>query len=120
MGLDFSNNNAHWAYGGFHAFRKHVASSIGIDLDSMVGFIKDDNSGISWNTVSDPIKFLLDHSDCDGKLSVKECKLIAPRLREIIETWGESPEEIYDKQQALILANGMDEAVQTNRPLRFQ
>ena len=39
---------------------------------------------ISWDTIDDDLKFLLNHSDCDGHLSPRKCKKIAKRLTEII------------------------------------
>jgi hypothetical protein len=65
MGLDFSNNDAHWSYGGFHRFRSRLGNEIGIALDRMQGFGGD----VSWDSVHDAIKDLLNHSDCEDQLS---------------------------------------------------
>src|SRR3546814_9161128 len=65
MGLDFSHTDAHWAYSGFTRFRRALAKHEGIDLDAMEGFQRhgDDRPRVSWNTVTTPLKPLLDHSD---------------------------------------------------------
>lgn len=118
MGVDFSHCDASWAYSGFNRFRARLANQIGIVLDDMDGFNRNspDYSGVSWNTVKDPIKGLLNHSDCDGHITPKQCQRIAPRLRELVSSW----EDCYDKQMAISLADGMDEAAMKNENLEFQ
>jgi hypothetical protein len=111
MGLDFTESEAHWSYSGFMRFRKRIAKQINIDLDSMAGF----GGNINWDTVSDPIKPLLDHSDCEGKLTIKECKQIAPRLLEIIKSWPED----YDKNNATVLANDLQICADKNKIMEF-
>ena len=118
MGLDFSNNDAHWSYGGFMNFRRKLAKEIEIDIDSMQGFV-DGKGGISWDNVTDPLKIFLNHSDCDGELSPKECELIAPRLLEIIRTWDDSLDNQYDKSQAILLISGMNKSIINKEPLEF-
>lgn len=115
MGLDFSHADAHWAYSGFMRFRRRIAATLGIDLERMVGFSK--NATISWDTIGDDIKILLDHSDCDGELSPNECRKVAPRLREIVSPW---PDDDFDKRKALLLADGMDLAAKNEEPLEFR
>ena len=122
MGIDFSHCDAHWAYSGFHRFRTKLAKEIGIDLDRMKGFgatwAGETAAGdIEWaNSKDDPIISLLDHSDCDGHISPGKCKKIAPRLRELVDKWDD---EDYDKQQALLLAEGMELAANERRNLKF-
>lgn len=113
MGLDFSHCDAHWSYSGFHRFRCKLAKEIGIDLDSMKGF----GGKISWDKIKDPIKPLLNHSDCDGELTSEECREVAPRLRELVKDW---PDDDYDKQKALELADGMEFAAIMNENLEFR
>lgn len=122
MGLDFSHGDAHWSYSGFHRFRCKLARAINIDLEEMDGFAREPLLGCivegkPWpDTEIDPLIALLNHSDCDGELTPDQCKSIAPRLREIVEQF---PADDYDRQQALMLADGMDEAVQENELLEF-
>jgi len=112
MGIDFSHTEAHWSYSGFMNFRRRIAQEIEIDLDMMEGFGGD----IPFDSVNDPIMPLLNHSDCEGELTPKECGIVAPRLRELVSTWDD---EDYDKRHALYLAEGMDEAVDRNENLIF-
>src|SRR3546814_12914881 len=101
MGLDCSHTGAHWAYSGFTRFRRALAKHEGIDLDAMEGFQRhgDDRPRVSWNTVTTPLKPLLDHSDCDGELTPEECRQVAPRLREVVKAvW---PGDCYDRQTGL-------------------
>jgi len=113
VGLDFNNSNAHWSCYGFNRFRARLANEIGIDLDNMAGF---GGSELPWNQVKDDIKPLLNHSDCDGYLSVAEMKLVYPRLIELVSKWSDN----YDKEHALILAKDMEICVKKNVPLEFQ
>lgn len=123
MGIDFSHCDSHWSYYGFHWFRVRLAKEIGIDLEKMEGF-EDLRSmstgsfekGMSWKGIKDPIKCLLNHSDCDGRISAKKCAVIYPRLLELIKDW---PDDDYDKKQALELAEGMKEAAESNQALMF-
>lgn len=112
MGLDFSHCNARWAYSGFMRFRRKLANEIGMDLSKMEGFDGD----IPFSNYKDDIIPLLDHSDCDGELTVEECKKVAPRLRELVSTWEDTDR---DKKIALELADGMDYALERDEPLRF-
>lgn len=117
MGIDFSHCEAHWAYSGFMRFRIRLAKEIGIDLMKMDGFGEaPDYGGLPWDKVIDPIVPLLNHSDCDGELSPQECKLVAPRLRELVASW---PDDDYDKIKALELAEGMEFAADEGEALIF-
>lgn len=112
MGLDFKDSEARWSYSGFNAFRDRLAREIGIELKGMYG-----HGGIlSWKNVTDAIVPLLDHSDCEGELSAKECKAVAPRLLELIRDW---PEHDYDRVMATILAKDMQKLARKNKPLVF-
>lgn len=112
MGLNFSHTEASWSYGGFMEFRKRLANQIGVNLDRMAGF----GGKRSWTTVKDSIKLLLNHSDCDGTLSLGQCRKIAPRLRKLVSSW---PNDDYDKVNALELADGMEKAEQEGVVLEF-
>lgn len=143
MGLDFNKSEAHWAYSGFNRFRVKLAEEIGVCLNFMEGFWEEGTSSMStveltkrlvgtkvmdehffwlpkkpmkWDKISDPIVDLLYHSDCDGELTAEQCGKIAPRLRELIANWSDDD---YDKQQALLLAEGMEQCHKDNEPLKF-
>lgn len=112
MGLDFDRSDASWSYGGFHRFRERLAEEIDIELDNMVGFGGD----ISWNTIKDDIKHLLNHSDCQGYIGSNRCGLIAVRLKELVKNWDDDD---YDKRMALKLAMDMKGCKNANKRLNF-
>ncbi|MFT8709786.1 MAG: hypothetical protein ABF820_10185 [Sporolactobacillus sp.] len=111
LGLNFSHCDAHWSYGLFHQFREMLASAIGMDLNQMEGF----GGSIPFADFDDPIIPLLDHSDCEGSLSVAECQQVAPRLAALTANW---PEANF-KQEIRSLIHGMERAIQENQPLYF-
>jgi len=112
MGLNFMGGDARWSYSGFNRFRTKLASQIGITLDKMKGFDGEN----SWDFETDDIIPLLNHSDCDGELTVKECKKVWPRLKELIEDWDD---DNYDKINALRLIEDMKGTIKNNEPLEF-
>lgn len=123
MGLDFSHGDAHFSYGGFAEFRIRLAQEIGLDLHAMEGFTDShrntnrNRKPLSWTKVKDAIVPLLNHSDCDGELTVEECLTVAPRLRELVNDW---PEDDWDRKRAFELADAMEEAAKANESLEFQ
>jgi len=114
MGVDFSHGDARWSYSGFQAFRRRLAAEIGIEsLTAMEGYDGDE----PWTPYeSDVIVKLLNHSDCDGDLPPEHLPAIAARLRELVSAW---PDDQYDKQQAIYLAEGMEMAATDDEPLTF-
>ena len=105
MGINFAKRinefyDLHWSYHGFHYFRKKLAKEIGIELDNMEGF----GGGIPWDKINDSIKKLINHSDCDGYLSPDDCRIIYPRLLELVKNWNNDD---YDKIKAIKLAEAM-------------
>lgn len=113
MGLDFSHCEARWAYSGFHRFRERLANMIGFSLNDMDGF----GGSRQWDTIHDDIKPLLDHSDCDGVLTPEECKVVYPRLNELIQDWSDGD---VDKSRALELIEGMKLCVELGEDLEFK
>ena len=112
MGLDFSHGDAYWSYSSFNRFRERLAQTAGFNLREMQGF----DGRKSWDNIKDPIKGLLNHSDCDGALTETQCKAIIPRLKELITFWDE---EDYDKRKALRLIDGIEEAMKKNEEFYF-
>jgi hypothetical protein len=120
MGLDFRWRGRNtlvaprWSYGGFHSFRERLANSAGLgDLNSFAGF---GGKRPFPHADEEPIAPLLNHSDCEGSLSPWECKLIAPRLRELVASW---PPDDYDRQNAELLASACETCAVTGDPLEF-
>lgn len=132
MGLAFSVKGyeckAHWSYSGFSEFRKRLARTIGIDLDEMKGFYKrhpNDEGFIKmgwkdWDSVQSPLKYLLNHSDCDGYLTAQQCKHIYPILFRIIEEiWEVVGGHDHDHVQGGHLAAAMRYCADNNMSLHF-
>ena len=120
MGLDFKGSDVSFSYGGFHRFRRRVASSAGIMLDKMEGYTG--TNPIPWSTVNDDLKYLLDHSDCDGQISAICCGKIAKRLEEIIVTWNFPVSDIeanWHLENARTLVKDMKALAKKNKPLIF-
>lgn len=100
MGLDTTHDAWHGAYSSFMEWRVWLANQIGLNLYEMEGFSDRDYSNpnrklgaIKWDTVDDDLKYLLNHSDCDGYLTPTQCKKIASRLTDLLE--GKSIPESY-------------------------
>jgi len=104
----------HWSYSGFMRFRERLGNMIGIELKQMVGF--GPTATVSWDTVNDPITLLLNHSDCDGVLTPAECKIVAPRLRELLSTLDSTD---YDVEHGTLLAQAMEDCAEHNFTLQF-
>lgn len=68
-----------FAYLPFAEYRRYLArDAAGIDLDQMKGFGGD----TEWPPYeTQPLRYLLNHSDCDGELWSWECEALAPILR---------------------------------------
>ena len=82
MGLDTSHNAWHGPYSSFNEFRDMLAKQIGINLNDYYGY----GGTLDLMSIEHDIQPLLNHSDCDGELSVKEsyskCKRVHVTSRE--------------------------------------
>lgn len=101
MGLNTTHGAWDGAYSSFMNWRIWVAKQIGINLLEMEGFSDRDYSNpnkkrgeIKWDTIKDDLKYLLNHSDCDGSLTPKRCKKIADWLKKIIKD-RKVPKDIF-------------------------
>lgn len=110
MGIDIEDS--HWSYVGFMGLRIRLSNLIGItNLMDMAGFGGD----ISWDTVIDPLKPFLNHSDCDGELTPEECEMIYPRLEELLPYVTDD----YDLQELPKLIQSMKDHAENKTPLEF-
>ena len=57
---------------------------------------------IKWDTIKDDLKYLLNHSDCDGHITPLRCKKIADRLSSLLEG-KKIPEDIFSSTEGLYL-----------------
>jgi len=111
MGVDLTGG-AHWGYIGFHNYRYKLAKEIDIDLELMEGYGGD----MSWDNISSPLKYFLNHSDCEGIISYKICSKIYPVLEYIVSQWEEDD---YDRIQSELVIEGMKECVDNKKSFKF-
>lgn len=116
MGLDFRGSEAHWSYSGFNHFRRRVWAAAGHNPEDMEKLF-DKQVLPPRSALEDGIWPLINHSDCDGDLTVEEMRLVEPRLRQIVLLW---PEDDYDRVQGLRLADGMLECIEAGEALEFR
>ncbi len=114
MGLYFDKSDAQWSYSGFNRFRARLAKEIGFDLYDMDGF----GGSTSWSTIKDPLKPLLNHSDCDGSIGPGPMKKLAPRMIEIISKWQPQGYD-HDRKAGLMLARDMLVLAKQGKRLKF-
>lgn len=118
MGIDFSHGEAHWAYSGFMRFRSLLAETLGYrtPLSEMY------NSGTHDVMKNEPIWPLINHSDCDGELTVEEMKQILPQLIAIVNIWeGQhdgSPGK-YEIERTNAFIDGMKIAIDDDETFEF-
>ena len=115
MGIAFSHGNASWSYSGFMTFRTKIVNTIGLPG----GLSEAYNDGSYKFLINDPIYAFINHSDCDGDLSVEELKVVAPRLEEIIESWETNHIHNYDIISGKELVESMKRAISNNEKLGF-
>ncbi|MFC9431114.1 hypothetical protein [Streptomyces sp. NPDC056987] len=93
--------DACFSYREFASFRRRLASGEGFSLDGMQGFGGD----ASWSEVTTVLEPLLNHPDDHGRnFSSQECRLILPRLEDVLSDWvraadsNSEPREIGENQ----------------------
>ena len=147
MGLDVTHDCWHGSYGSFNAFREDIARAIGVPLELMEGFYREDRLDslfmndmklpyvaestelyitqwlpIDWEVLKpDPIYILLHHSDCDGTIEIKDLLPIAERLETIAPLLGDGTGKVKWNMQekALKFAAGLREAFSLNEVVEF-
>jgi len=112
MGIDFSHGDAHWSYSGFNNFRNSLVKTLGYTTSLHIMY----EDGTYVRMQKEPIYPLINHSDCDGVLTVKEMQQVLPQLKDIVNCW---PEGDYDKVRGLSFIDGIEEAINENESLEF-
>jgi hypothetical protein len=111
MGLDTSHNCWHGPYSSFNRFREKLAGLIDIpDLKA------------HWDSGQDfphDIHPLLNHSDCDGELSVTEAQQVANGLTAILEKKDDNPEDKWFWERVVLFRDGCLDAVLKNEVIDF-
>lgn len=87
MGLDTTHGCFHGTYSKFHRFRKALAAQIGISLDEYKQY--NDKGFKDLRDLKGDLIPLLNHSDCDGELSVEECKMIERGIANVLANFND-------------------------------
>jgi hypothetical protein len=113
MGLRVTHNCFEGAYSGFSKFRKDLGKAIGINLNEYKGF----GGELDFSIVYHGIVPLLNHSDCDGVLTVNEAVLIVGGLTDILSKQVLNKES---QENALKFATGLLSAIAKNEVVEFR
>ena len=88
MGLDCSHDAFSGAYSAFNRFRQAISKVTGGSFPPHKDESLDDTQ-IYWDEdfpkTNPGLKVFLMHSDCDGSLTYKECRLIANEMEAILD-----------------------------------
>lgn len=113
MGLDTTHNAWHGSYSSFNQFRHWLAEQIGINLDDYYGY---GNKGTKeLKSIGNDLKYLFDHSDCDGEITAKRCKKIADAIGEVLKTANKEDyyyPQLVQFQKGCLLAYSQDEKLE--------
>lgn len=139
MSLDVSHDAWSGGYSAFGRFREWLAHQVGIPLLAMDGFGGSFTmtQGIGFNVTRsatcraipwdilkpDPLHVLLNHSDCDGEISVHDLPGLEERLREVgAAAWRDGIADVEHRehvQECLRFAEGCRRAIEAGEPLDF-
>lgn len=123
MGLDTTHNCWHGAYSSFNRFRYWLAEKIGVDLNEYIGYSENGTKYLS--SIDHDIMPLLNHSDCEGILTVQECILVSSGIEKILSSISE--EEKKDEEHpfsylnnAIQFKEGLDLAISRGEAVEFR
>lgn len=118
MGLDTSHNCWHGPYSSFNRFRYSLAKQIGIDLDEYIGYKEKGTKELT--SIEHDIQPLLNHSDCDGILTVEEADQIINGLNNILENFNDEIQADYNfKENIIQFRDGCLDAVSKKQEIDF-
>jgi hypothetical protein len=116
MGLDTSHNCFHGAYSTFNRFRISLGNQIGINIYEYDSY----GGSKNINTIDHGILPLLNHSDCEGELSVSDCMRIVNGLDSILANFDDTIEADFDfKDRIVQFRNGCLLAISENEEVDF-
>lgn len=119
MGLDTTHDCWHGPYSSFNRFRYSLAEQIGVNLNEYDGY--GGPGGKKLEDIPHDIMPLLNHSDCDGSLTVKESRKIIKGLDNILENFNEDlPCDYNFKEKITQFRDGCKDAVSRRQIIRFQ
>lgn len=116
MGLDLRVKNYRTedtkigSYVGFNDFREAWANHLGFTLHEMEGF------GGKKKWTNEPLQSFFNHSDCDGEISVEDCREILAQAQK------DQPllTDVQSKYSMPILIRFCKAAIRHNKPLEFR
>lgn len=124
MGLNTSFGAWDGAYSSFHTWRRIIAKKAGLNLDEMLGFGGEKEFDSNHNLTP-----LLNHSDCDGELTVAECKKVKAGLEEILKDMPKvdmrkhqatfQTDDEWAAYKAKLFVKGCEEAIKKKKPIDF-
>lgn len=117
MGLDTSHDAWHGSYSSFNEWRRIIARAAGFpELSEIVGF----GGSTSWDAAPGDRRLvpLLNHSDCDGEISPKDCVGIADALEELFPKLVNLPND-WAITAARNFITGARAAAASDEPLDF-
>lgn len=125
MGLNTSYGAWDGSYSSFGQWREIIASKIGLNLDEMLGY-----GGEKEFDKKHDLTPLLNHSDCDGHLTVPQCKRVKRGLEAILKTMPEINMEEAKRYvfktdtdwavyKAKLFIEGCDQAIKENKRIEF-
>ena len=100
MWLDTTYNCFHWAYSSFNRFREWLFRNIWLDVDDYYEYNQEWKRHL--DEITHPILPLLNHSDCDGVLSLEDQKSIIKWWKMILADLKESNSDLEEKLKAFI------------------
>lgn len=144
MGLDTSHDCWHGPYGSFKEFRELVGRAAGLPYRRAAdgdGYVLDidwdpvsmrqieghwdrkgptvQSSGIYDPPITDPVLYLLVHSDCDGKLRRGYLPALKKRLEELLPAYERLAEDRYSKHKLQTFIDGLQRAIDQGEHVDF-
>lgn len=137
MGLNISHDCWDGAYSAFSRWRNIIAIAAGYEIcnvqydNGMIiptimldwGHITDDNCLGKWSEQpSDPLLYLIVHSDCDGIIKPEHARLLAKRLLEIVPLLPTEDDNSHIgnlKNKTLQFIAGLEDAANKNENVIF-
>lgn len=111
MGLRLSHCDLGWSYSGFMVFREAIANACGLTGNLVDHYINDTYTQLA----NHPIYPLINHSDCDGQLSVAEMNQLVPAIKNILTKLDPRHQDA-----ALEFIDGMKNAIACDEPMIFE
>jgi hypothetical protein len=118
MGLDTSHNCWHGPYSSFNRFRYSLGYQIGINLDDYLGYGGKGTKDLK--EINHDLMCLFNHSDCEGRLTIKECKSIVRGLNSVLDNFNENLDFDFNfKSKIIQFRDGCLDAISKRQMVKF-